>query len=181
MFAEEFVVVDATSSLWHAVRPLLDLALKIEQQQQDWHGWNKASIDAFLQTLPSHCSLMLGVWQVDAGQEQETLWLGCVCEVLNGAVCSLRTFAALDDPALPALQELEPGFSHAQELIRITKGQVAPVAWALFTDKATWDEWLLTTDAYGHPTDKGELLAALAQQGRCVLLGSEVAHHPHHH
>lgn len=185
MFAEEFVVVDAISPLWNAVRPFLDAALRIEQQDDSysWHGWTRASINSFLQTLPSHCTLLLGVWQIDAAQEQETLWLGCICEVLNGAVCSLRTLAALADPALPAPQELEPGFSHAQDLMRITKEQVAPVAWALFTDKATWDEWLLTADADGQPIDKGELLAALARQGRCVLLGSQVAHHhhPHHH
>lgn len=183
MFAEEFVVVDATSPLWNAMRPFLDIALRIEQQDDSysWHGWNKASINAFLQKLPSHCSLMLGVWQVDAAQEQETLWLGCICEVLNGAICSVRTFAALEDPALPALAELEPGFTHAQDLLRVTKGQVAPVAWALFTDKATWDEWLLTVNADEQPIDKGELLAALARQGRCVLLGSQVSHHPHHH
>ncbi|GCE21005.1 hypothetical protein [Dictyobacter kobayashii] len=183
MFAEEFVVVDATSPLWNAARPFLDIALRIEQQDDSylWHGWNKASIDAFLQKLPPHCSLMLGVWQVDAAQEQETLWLGCICEVVDGAVCSLRTFVALEDSRLPAIAQLEPGYIHAQELIRVTKGQVAPVAWALFTDKTTWDEWLLAADADGQPTDKGEALAALARQGRCVLLGSQVTHHPHHH
>lgn len=39
---EELVVLDAESTLWKAVRPLLDVALRLEQDgAYVWHGWNK--------------------------------------------------------------------------------------------------------------------------------------------
>ena len=183
MLAEEFVVVDGASPLWATARPLLDVALQLEQQDDShvWHGWTKRQIVAFLQRLPTHCSLLVGVWQEEGQTQSETVKLGCVCEVKNGEVCSLRTFAALDDGTLPPVEQLEPGYQHALAIMRVVRGQVAPVAWALFTDKRTWDEWLFAEGADGHAIDKGELLAELARQGRCVLMGSQTAKHPHHH
>lgn len=182
MLAEELIVVDATSPLWNTARPLLDIALKIEQQNGSfsWHGWQKESIDTFLQSLPAHCVLIAGVWQEDATREQESLWLGCILEVREGAVYSVRTFTALEDAGLPPVAQLEPGFAHAQELLQLVKSSIAPVAWALFTDKTTWDEWLLADKDEQQYIDKGQLLSSLAQQGRCVLLGNQVSHHRHH-
>ena len=107
------------------------------------------------------------------------LVLGCVCEVLKGEICSIRTFKALEEAGLLPMRELEPGFEHAREIMRVAKKLVAPVAWALFTDKVTWDEWLFADDGDGMVIDKGELLALLARQGRCVLLGNQTTHqHP---
>ncbi|GCE24594.1 hypothetical protein KDA_00780 [Dictyobacter alpinus] len=182
MLAEELIVVDAASPLWNNARPLLDIALKIEQQNGSytWHGWQKESINAFMQGLPAHCALIAGVWQEDVAQQQESLWLGCVLEVREGVVCSIRTFAAFEDAGLPPTTQLEPGFAHAQELLSLTKSLIAPVAWALFTDKTTWDEWLLTDNDVEQHIDKGQLLASFSQQGRCVLLGSQVSQHRHH-
>jgi len=60
--------------------------------------------------------------------------------------------------------------------MRVVRLQVAPAAWALFTDKPTWDEWILTDDGKSGIVDKGVLLAGLAQQGRCVLLGNQTQH-----
>lgn len=184
MLAEELVVIDATSPLWNAVRPLLDIALQLEQQDSSysWHGWRKEDITTFLKTLPTHCSLLVGVWQVDAtvADLSEQLSLGCICEIVAGEVQSIRTFGALVDAGLPPIEQLEPGYIHAQELMRITKEQVAPVAWALFTDKMSWDEWLLTDANNESMLNKKELLASLTQQGRCVLLGSQAAQRHHH-
>ncbi len=183
VFAEELVVLDADSPLWNALQPLLNAALGLEQHDETyvWHGWKKTSVAAFLRSLPIHCSLLIGVWDVEESfisyeqdiQEQETLIVGCVCEVLDGEVCSVRTFDALAD--IPPVEQLEPGIPHALELMRVARAQVAPVAWALFTDKKTWDEWLFTENDEG--VDKGDLLASLAQQGRCVLMGSQTKHH----
>ncbi|GCF10400.1 hypothetical protein [Dictyobacter arantiisoli] len=188
MLAEEFSVIDAASPLWNAARPLLDIALRIEQQSASysWHGWQKKDLDAFLKALPVHCSLLVGVWQIDVSLEHEDLWLGCVCEVINGEVHSMRTFDALTSDDLPPIAQLEPGFTHAQVLMLTAEKLVAPVAWALFTDKTTWDEWLLTEATSVEQADtshneKGDLLAALVRQGRCVLLGSQLTHHNHHH
>lgn len=177
MLAEELVVVNADSPLWSAVQPLLHAALKLEQQNESdsWHGWKKAEITAFLQGLPAHCSLLAGVWEVEKvqvpgeqdAQEREKLIVGCVCEVLNGEVRSVRTFDALPD--LPPLEQLEPGIPHALELMRVVRAQVAPVACALFTDKKTWDEWLYTEGDEGVSIDKGNLLDSFAQRGSCVL------------
>ncbi len=184
MLAEELVVLNADSPLWNAVQPLLNAALKLEQQNESycWHGWKKADVTTFLQSLPAHCTLLTAVWEVGESQardepneqERETLILGCVCEVLDGEVHSVRTFDALPD--LPSLEQLEPGIPHALELMRVIRAQIAPVAWALFTDKKAWDEWLYTESDGGVAVDKGDLLASLAQQGRCVLMGSQ-AHH----
>lgn len=180
MLAEEFIVLDAESSLWNAARPLLEAALQLEQNDDtySWHGWTKKQIEAFLQRLPEHCSLLVGVWQENDVQAlQETLTQGFVCEVKAGKICSLRTFAALVDEHLPPLEQLEPGYQHALELMRVARIQVAPVAWAIFTDKTTWDEWLLSEAESGEETDKGALLSIFARQGRCVLMGSQTAHH----
>lgn len=184
MLADELVLVDGTSPLWNAVRPLLDVALQLEQQDNSysWHGWRKEFMTKFLKALPPHCSLMVGVWQVDptVANVQEQLSLGCICEVVTGEVHSVRTFAALVDAGLPPVEQLEPGYIHAQELMRVAREQVAPVAWALFTDKISWDEWLLTNGDNEPMLDKKDLLASLTQQGRCVLLGSQVAQRHHH-
>jgi hypothetical protein len=178
VFAEEFVVLDADSLLWAEARSLLNAALHLEQQDDQfvWHGWQKQHITTFLQNLPSHCALLAGVWMADDGPE-ERLVLGLVCEVMNGEISSLRTFESLVDSTLPAISVLEPGFEHARELLRVTKAQVAPVAWAIFTDLATWQEWLFTEESADRIPDKAELLASLARQGRCVLMGSQVMHH----
>ncbi len=185
MLAEELVVLNADSPLWNAVQPLLNAALKLEQQSDDysWHGWKKADMTAFLQRLPSHCSLLVGVWEVGESQlpeeqgiqEQETLILGCVCEVRDGEVRLISAFDALPD--LPPVEQLEPGIPHALELMRAVQSQVASVAYALFTDKKAWEEWLYTeSNEEGIAVDKGDLLASLVQQGHCVLLGNQTAH-----
>jgi hypothetical protein len=179
---EEFVIIDPEASLWNAVCPLLDSALQLEREDSSytWHGWRKEPVEAFLKGLPAHCALLVGVWDAESiageagdAQEREVLVLGCVCEVREGEICSLRTFEALvnADTNLPPARELEPGYQHAVELMRATRMQVAPVPWALFTDRATWHEWLFTED------DKDELMASLARQGRCVLMGSQTSYH----
>jgi hypothetical protein len=184
VLVDELSIVDAASSLWQPLRPLLEIALSLDQQDASysWHGWNKAQIDSFLQPLPEHCSLLLGVWDTFVSEqdkaEHETLVVGCVCEVRDGAICSIRTFEALSD--IPAIAQLEPGFEHGLELMRAVKMQVAPVAWALFTDKHTWDEWLFAESDDGNIVDKGEVLAQFARQGRCVLMGSQARQHHHH-
>jgi len=185
VLAEEVLVLNADAPLWQAVRPLLDAALRLDQRDDtcSWHGWNKQQIAAFLQCLPEHCTLLVGVWEAAADEEQgngaehESLVTGFVCEVIDAEVHSLHTFEALDDADLPPIQELEPGFEHAQKLMRVVKKQLAPVAWALFTDKATWDEWLFAEGKDGEVIDKGELLASFARRGRCVLMGTQTAHH----
>lgn len=181
VLAEELVILDGESPLWCAARPLLEAALLLEQRADSftWHGWKKGQIDRFLQRLPEHCSLLVGVWQEEGIQaQQEELVLGCVCEVKAGEVRSIRTFAALTDQTLPPVEQLEPGYQHALDLMRAARIEVAPVAWALFTDKATWDEWLFAEgdeNTGEYEIDKGALLAAFASQGRCVLMGSQSA------
>lgn len=186
MLAEELSVLDAGTALWNAVRPLLQAALRLDQQDEQyvWHGWSKQAIEKFLHNLPSHCTLLAGVWSIesvaDDEQDSERLVLGMVCEVKDGEICSLRTFEALSDPELPPISALEPGFEHARLLMRAAKTQIAPVAWALFTDKAAWDEWVfgVSDECTGSMAlNKGELLASLAEQGRCVLMGSQAMHH----
>ncbi|MBE3557691.1 MAG: hypothetical protein IMW89_00485 [Ktedonobacteraceae bacterium] len=187
MLAEKLTVFDADSPLWHPLRPLLDVVLQFDQhneqhEQWRWHGWTKKQIEAFLASLPAHCTLIAGVWETGGvpcneqkgREEHETLVLSCICEVANGTVRSLRTFASLQSSDVPPLSALEPGYEHALAIMRAVRVEVAPVAWALFTEKAAWDEWLLSEGENG---DKGELLARLARQGRCVLLGSQVQHH----
>ncbi len=183
MLAEELSVLDADSYLWRLVAPLLDAALRLDQHDDTyaWHSWKKKQIDTFLCGLPDHCALLIGVWDTLTGeadqQEREVLVLGCVCEVVQGKVCSLRTFEALT--GIPPVKELEPGFEHARELMKATREQVAPVAWALFTDTSTWNEWLFAEGPGNTIIDKGELLAEFARQGRCVLMGSRTQHyHP---
>ena len=187
MLAEELSVLDADAQLWNSARSLLEIAFRLEQNDETyaWHGWRKQQIDTFLQSLPAHCTLLVGVWETIldedelASQGREVLVLGFVCEVVRGEIDSLRTFDALHAASLPPVQELEPGFDHARELMRAVKTQIASVAWALFTDKATWDEWLLAERDESGFTDKGELLAELARQGRCVLMGTQtIQHHP---
>ena len=181
MLAEELSVLDADSDLWHPLSPLLDAALRLEQHDTaySWHGWDKKQIDAFLRSLPDHCTLLLGVWDTSTEEtnqlEHEVLVLGCVCEVVHKEVCTLRTFEALS--GIPPVKELEPGFEHARALMKAAQEQVAPVAWALFTDTITWNEWLYAEGPDGAVADKGELLAGFARQGRCVLMGSQTRHH----
>lgn len=185
MLAEELSIIDVDSPLWSAARSLLAVALQLEQNGDTyvWHGWNKGQIEAFLKTLPLHCALVVGVWETseseNGSQDREVLVMGVVCEVRDGQIQTLRTFSALSAASLPPLEELEPGFEHAREIIRAVKVEVAPVAWAMFTDKTTWDEWLLTTADDGGVVDKGQLLTAFARQGRCVFMGSEATHHHH--
>ena len=182
MLAEELIVLDADSSLWRTAHPLLDVALRLEQNDASysWHGWNKQQMSDFLKNLPPQCSLVIGVWETMGDPlEQEVLWLGVVCEVVEGEVCSIRTFEALSAAGLKSARQLEPGIEDALEIMRVARAQVAPVAWALFTDKATWDEWLFASDDDGGISDKGEILAAFARRGRCVLLGSQATQHHH--
>lgn len=188
MLAEDFVIVDPNSPSWGAIRPYVEAALRLEQNEVPpplWYGWGKQQIDAFLRGLPSPCSLLIAVWETEDAVEgnlhgdgaREMLILGCVCEVVAGDVRSIRTFESLRGDDLPPLEQLEPGYEHAFELLRVARKLVAPVAWGLFTDKQTWNEWIFTEDNDGITVDKGQLLAELAQQGKCVLMGSQTAHH----
>lgn len=190
VLAEELVVIDAQSPLWATARPLLDAALRLEQNDENyvWHGWNKQQIESLLANLPPRCSLVVGVWEVQADEgtaiEQEILSVGIVCEVVDGTVTSIRTFDALMEAGLKATNELEPGFEDAVAIMRAARSMVAPVAWALFTDRETWNEWVLGCneddgDGVNSVRDKGELLATLAREGRCVLMGSRTAHSHH--
>jgi hypothetical protein len=187
VLAEELIVIDGDSQLWRAARPLLDIALRLEQNDDtySWHGWSKEQISIFLKNLPPLCSLVLGVWETAPGledegeQEREELRLGIVCEVVEGEVRSIRTFEALTAAGLKPINELEPGIDDALEIMRVVRNQVAPVAWALFIEKAAWDEWLFAEERDRAVIDKGVVLATLARQGRCVILGSQVAHHHH--
>lgn len=174
VLAETLSVIQADSALWQAARPLVDVALRLEQNDAGyvWHGWSKNAIERFLKALPRHCALLVSVWEQAAEDEQETLYLACACEVQHGEVISIRCLDALEGPDLPPLAQLEPGFQHALALMRAVKSQIAPVAWALFTDRSTWEEWLLSSQEGEGALDKAELLASLAQQGRCVVLGN---------
>lgn len=190
MLAEELVVLDADSHWWSSVKPLLNAALRLAQgnDNDSWYGWNKQQISDFLHQLPAHCSLLVGVWDTlreEHGEERDVLVLGCVCEVIEGEVCTIRTFEALynahipNETDLPPIEQLEPGYEHALALMRVVRKQIAPVAWALFTNKATWDEWLFSVPDNGKMVDKGEQLTKLALQGRCVLMGSQTSSHHH--
>ena len=147
--------------MWQAVRPILDAALRLDRNDDvySWHGWSKQQISAFLRSLPLRCSLVVGVWEAeDAGRadgafEHELLVLGVVCEVVAGEVCSIRTFETLAADGLKPAHQLEPGIEDALEIIRHAKKQVAPVAWALFTDRTTWNEWLLAERGIGTGDD----------------------------
>jgi len=181
VLAEELLVVDPDSPLWSAARSYLDIALRFEQNDDSysWHGWHKQQIEQFLKSLPPRCSLVIGVWETlteeAASSEHEPLILGVTCEVIEGQVCSIRTFEALTSVGLKPATQLEPAIDDALEIMRFARAQVAPVAWALFTNKATWDEWLFTSAANGGIIDKGEILTVLARQGRCVLFGRGMA------
>ncbi len=177
MLAEELQVVNADAPSWQAVRPILSIALLLERDDAHvWHGWNKAQIVALLNSLPAHCTLIAGVWSgAENEQQEERVVFSCVCEIVNGNVQTVRTFEALTGVDLPTLDNLEPGFEHALEIMRVVRLTIAPVAWALFTDKNTWDEWMYTGDE--HVADKGKLLTSFARQGRCVLMGSQTQEH----
>ena len=108
--------------------------------------------------------------------ERELLTTGIVCEVLDGAIQSIRTFNALLGVGLKPVEQLEPGIEDATEIMRVVRIAIAPVAWALFTDRATWNEWVYADDTEAHGMHKGELLATFARQGHCVLLGEQTAH-----
>src|SRR5215471_17097417 len=180
MLSEELVVLDGNSASWIAARPLLDAALRLEQQDENysWHGWNKEQVGVFLKNLPAHCSLVVGVWEIvpltNSREEYEHLILSLVCEVVEGEVRSIRTFEALGHESV---EQLEPGIEDALEIMRLVRMQVAPVAWALFIDKITWDTWLFDSGAEGAVINKGGLLASFVRQGRCVLLGSRGESH----
>ena len=182
MLAEELVVLDAASPLWRTARPLLDIVLKLEQSVDNysWYGWNKRQLSTFLERLPQQCSLVVGVWDTTLAHkdaiEHEELVVGVVCEVVAGKVQSIRTFDALNAGGLKPSVSLEPGIDDALEIMRAARTQVAPVAWALYTDKATWDEWLFASVGEGGTNTKGEALAEYARQGRCVIMGSQTAH-----
>jgi hypothetical protein len=180
MISEELVVLDGNSALWKAARPLLVAALRLDRRDDgySWHGWNKEQIGVFLKQLPSRCSLVLGVWEIVPGtsgiEECENLIIGLVCEVVDGSISSVRTFESL---VLKSVERLEPGIQDALEVMRQARMQVAPVAWALFIDKVTWETWLFAEGVDGAIIDKGELLASFVRQGRCVLLGSSGESH----
>ena len=181
MLAEELLVLNSNNTLWQTARPLLDAALRLEQQNETytWHGWQKASIQAFLATLPSPCSLVVGVWDTlpatSTQPAQDKLVLGVVCEVVQGTVRALSTFESLVDVGLKPVDELEISMEAALAIMHHARRQVAPVAWALFIEKTAWDEWLFADAEDGGALDKGALLAELAHHGRCVLMGSQAA------
>ena len=183
MLADELVVLDADSHLWRAARPLLDAALRLDQHSDtySWHGWDKQQMSRFLKNLPSPCSLIVGVWETksteDGTAELEELALGIVCEVVEGEIRAICTFEALASAGLKPIKQLEPGFDDAIEIMRAVRKFVAPVAWALFIEKMTWDEWLFAAGDDGAVVNKGELLVSFARQGRCVLMGSQATHH----
>jgi hypothetical protein len=172
VLADELLVIDVDSPLWPAARPLLNAALNLEQNDASysWHGWNRQQINTFLNNVPSSCSLLVGVWETGSEDGYEYLTLGIACEIVEGEVRSIRTFEALIAAGLKPIKQLEPGYEDALEIMRAARVQIAPVAWALFTDQTTWNEWLFACADDGGVIDKGELLASFARQGRCVLL-----------
>lgn len=184
MIAETLQVIDAKSALGLALRPLIDAALRLENNDTGyvWHGWDKHSIEAFLQSLPAKCCLVVGVWESLPPVEgevfgEEHLALGCACGVLAGEIQVIYSFEALAGAGLKPVAQLEPGLPDALEIMRAAKKIIAPVAWALFTDRDTWNEWVYGGDE--RQADKAEQLVALARQGRCVLLGSQAGHARH--
>ena len=186
MLAEELLIIDGDAPLFRPLRPLIDNALRLEHGDDtySWHGWNRAQIERFLASLPPLCSLVVGVWETVPGDgemaEQEKLALGCVCEVRGGEVRTIRTFEALAEAGLKAVNQLEPGIEDALEIMRAAR-TIAPVAYALFIEKTAWDEWLFDSSEDGGVIDKGDALASIARAGRCVLMGSQVAGHNHAH
>jgi hypothetical protein len=186
VLADELVVLDAGSRLWEPARALLDAVLRLEQHDDTytWHGWDKWQMSQFLKNLPSPCSVVVGVWKTipaeDGAEQHEELALGVVCGVVEGEVRSIGTFDALIPAGLKPAKELEPGFDDAIEIMRAARELMGPVAWALFIEKPTWDEWLFASGDDGAVVDKGELLASFARQGRCVLMGNQTRHSHHH-
>ena len=183
MFAEELLILNGNDTLWQTARPLLDVALRLERQDDiyTWHGWHRASIQAFLAALPSPCSLVVGVWDTlpatGTQPAQDKLVLGVVCDVAQGSVRALSTFESLVADGLKPVDELEISMEDALEIMHYARKQVAPVAWALFIEKSAWDEWLFASAEDGGALDKGELLGEFARRGRCVLMGSQAALH----
>jgi len=183
LFAEEFIVIDSDSPLWLSTSSLLHVALRFELNNEVccWNGWNKRQIQIFLDSLPARSSLVVGVWETkiekEGSPECEKLAVGLVCEIIDGEVSSIRTFDALTVGGLKPSNQLEPGIDDAREIIRYTEKLVAPVAWALFTEKSTWDEWLFANVDESTLVDKGQQLTTFAQQGRCVLMGSQTKYH----
>jgi len=179
VLAKELIVFDSDSPLWQPVSTLLDVALRFDQNDEtfSWNGWRKQPIRDFLNSLPSPSSLVAGVWETipekEGSPECENLVIGLICEIINGEVCSVRTFDAFTFGGLKSSNQLEPGIDDAREIIRQTEKLVAPVAWALFTEKSTWDEWLFISEEDGTVVDKGQQLATFTRQGRCVLMGSQ--------
>ena len=96
-----------------------------------------------------------------------------ICEIIDGEVYSVRTFDALTIGGLKPSNQLEPGVDDAREIIRLTEQLVAPVAWALFMEKSTWDEWLFASEGDAIVVDKGQQLSTFTRQGRCVLMGRQ--------
>jgi hypothetical protein len=182
LIAEKCMIIDSVSPLWLSASHLLDVAVRLDQNGEtySWNGWNKQQIRDFLNSLPERSCLVVGVWETisetEGSPEGEKLVIGLICEVINGEVSSLRTFDVLTISGLKPSNQLEPGIDDAQEIIRLTEKHVAPVAWALFTEKSTWDEWLFTGGGEGIVLDKGQQLTAFAHQGRCVLMGSQTKH-----
>jgi hypothetical protein len=162
------------------LRPLLDAALRLEwnDESYSWHGWDKAQIQKFLDSLPASCSLVAGIWETfpDGEQAVERLVVGFLCEVREGIIRTIRTFDSLVEAGLKPVDQLEPGIEDALEIMRLARRLTSPVAWALFIEKAAWDAWLFAADKHGGVVDKGEVLAQYAHQGKCVLLGSQAAH-----
>lgn len=183
MFAEEIIVIDSDSPLWLSTNSILDAAIRFEQNNEDycWNGWNKRQIQVFLDSLPARTSLVAGVWEAkiekEGSPECEKLVVGLVCEIIDGEVSSIRTFDALTVGGLKPSNQLEPGIDDAREIIRYTEMLVAPVVWALFTEKSTWDEWLFANADESTVVDKGQQLTTFTQQGRCVLMGSQTKYH----
>ena len=136
MFAEEFIVIDCDSPLWLSTRPLLDIAVRLDQNEEtySWNGWNKRQVKGFLDSLPSRSSLVVGVWETipekEGSDECENLFIGLVCEIIDGEVNSIRTFDALTRVGLKPSNQLEPSIDDAREIIRHAEKLVAPVGWA---------------------------------------------------
>ena len=183
MIAEELIVIDSDSPLWLSTLPIFGSVLRFVQNKEVylWNGWNKQQIQSFLNSLPSRSSLVAGVWEtkaeIEGSHEYEKLIIGLVCEVIDGEISSIRTFDALTVVGLKPSNELEPGIDDAREIIRYSEMLVAPVAWALFLEKTTWDEWLFANVDESTAVDKEQQLATFAQQGRCVLIGSQTKYH----
>ncbi len=143
VLAEELLVIDGDSPLWAAARPFLNVALRLEQNDDSysWHGWHKQQVEQFLKKLPAECSLVVGVWETVSAEgaelEHESLILGVACEVVEGEVCSIRTFEVLTRAGLKPSQQLEPGIDETMEVLSRrencwvrSRGRVVVFSWA---------------------------------------------------